>query len=132
MTDEEQQRPDKILVVEDDEASSTIIVRLLTQMGFSKIIQAENGNIALNKLYLNEVSMVISDWRMPDMDGLEFYKKAKQEELINDIPFLMVSAENQRERITEALKAGVNDYILKPVDLKVLRGKIEKLLDPPC
>lgn len=126
---EEKQRSDKVLVVEDDEASSTIIVRLLNQMGFSKIIQAENGNIALNKLYLNQVSFIISDWRMPDMDGLEFYKKAKEEGLIDDIPFLMVSAENQRERINEALKVGVNDYILKPVDLKILRGKIEKLLN---
>ncbi len=93
-------------------------------MGYSKITQAENGNIALDKLYLNQVSLIISDWRMPDMDGLEFYKKAKQEGLIGDIPFLMVSAENHKEQITEALKAGVDDYILKPVDLKILRGKI--------
>lgn len=98
-------RPDTILIVEDDEASSTIIVRLLNQMGFSKIIQAENGNIGLNKLYLNQVSMVISDWRMPDMDGLEFYKKANQEKLIDGVPFLMVSAENERARVAEVLKA---------------------------
>lgn len=125
----EAQRPDKVLVVEDDEASSTIIVRFLNQMGFKKIIQAENGNIALNKLYLNQVSIIISDWRMPDMDGLEFYKRAKKEDLLGDVPFLMVSAENQKDRIAEALKAGVNDYVLKPVDLQILREKIEKLLD---
>ena len=63
----------------------------------------------------------ISDWRMPDMDGLEFYKRAKKEDLINGVPFLMVSAENERGRIAEALKAGVSDYIFKPVDLKILR-----------
>jgi two-component system, chemotaxis family, chemotaxis protein CheY len=125
---EEKNRSDKILVVEDDEASSTIIVRLLNQMGFSKIIQAENGSVALSKLYLNQVSIIISDWRMPDMDGLEFYKRAKKEDLLGGVPFLMVSAENERERVAEALKAGVNDYILKPVDLKILREKIEKLL----
>ena len=125
---EEKSRPDKILVVEDDEASCIIIVRLLNQMGFSKIIQAEKGSIALSKLYLNQVSIIISDWRMPDMDGLEFYKRAKKEDLLNDVPFLMVSAENERGRVAEALKAGVNDYILKPVDLKILREKIEKLL----
>ena len=55
---------------------------------------------------------------MPDMDGLEFYKRAKKEDLLNGVPFLMVSAENERGRIAEALKSGVNDYILKPVDLK--------------
>ena len=63
----------------------------------------------------------ISDWRMPDMDGLEFYKRAKKEDLLNGVPFLMVSAENERGRIAEALKAGVSDYIFKPVDLKILR-----------
>ncbi|PIP72039.1 MAG: response regulator [Nitrospinae bacterium CG22_combo_CG10-13_8_21_14_all_47_10] len=126
----EGQKSKKILVVEDDEASSAILVRLLSQMGFSKIIQAENGNVALNKLYLNQVDLVISDWRMPDMDGLEFYKRAKKEKLLGSAPFLMVSAENQKERIAEALKAGVHDYIIKPVDLKILRGKIEKLLNP--
>ena len=125
---DEKHKSDKVLVVEDDEASSTIIVRLLNQMGFSRIIQAENGNVALSKLYLNEVSLIISDWRMPDMDGLEFYKRAKKEDLLNDVPFLMVSAENERGRVAEALKAGVNDYILKPVDLKILSQKIEKLL----
>lgn len=126
----EGQKSEKILIVEDDEASSAILVRLLNQMGFSKIIQAENGNVALNKLYLNQVDLIISDWRMPDMDGLEFYKRAKKEKLLGDAPFLMVSAENQKERIAEALKAGVHDYIIKPVDLKILRGKIEKLLNP--
>ena len=70
----------------------------------------------------------ISDWRMPDMDGLEFYKRAKKEDLLNGVPLLMVSAENERGRIAEALKAGVKDYILKPVDLKILSAKIEKLL----
>ena len=55
------------------------------------------------------------------MDGLEFYKRAKKEDLINGVPFLMVSAESERGRIAEALKAGVSDYIFKPVDLKILR-----------
>lgn len=129
---DEKHRSGKILVVEDDEASSIIIVRLLNQMGFTRIIQAENGNIALNKLYLNQVDLVISDWRMPDMDGLEFYKRAKKEELLGDVPFLMVSAENEKAKIATALKAGVNDYILKPVDLQRLKEKIEKLLGSPC
>ena len=58
---------------------------------------------------------------MPDMDGLAFYKRAKKEDLINGVPFLMVSAESEKGRIAEALKAGVSDYIFKPVDLKILR-----------
>ncbi|MBT3923044.1 MAG: response regulator [Nitrospina sp.] len=121
----------KVLVVEDDEASSTIIMRFLDQMGFSKMVLAENGSEALNKLYLNQVDLIISDWRMPDMDGLAFYKKAKEENLLDGVPFLMVSAENERSRVADALRAGVNDYILKPVDYAILTEKIEKLLNLP-
>ena len=119
----------KVLVVEDDEASSTIVLRFLDQMGFSRMVLAENGSEALNKLYLNKVDLIISDWRMPDMDGLEFYKKAKEEQLLEGVPFLMVSAENERAKVAVALKAGVKDYILKPVDYKILTDKVDKLLN---
>ena len=118
----------KVLVVEDDEASSTIIMRFLDQMGFSKMVLAENGSEALNKLYLNQVDLIISDWRMPDMDGLAFYKKAKEENLLDGVPFLMVSAENERGKVLEALQAGVSDYIVKPVNSEILKSKIDKLL----
>jgi DNA-binding response OmpR family regulator len=118
----------KILVVEDDEASSTIIVRFLDQMGFSRVVLAVNGSDALNKLYLNQIDLIISDWRMPDMDGLEFFKAARKEGLLDDAPFLMVSAENERGKIAEALKAGVKDYILKPVNFNTLKDKVESLL----
>ncbi|MBC8287154.1 MAG: response regulator [Nitrospinae bacterium] len=129
---EDGQKSDKILVVEDDEASSTILVRFLNLMGYSNISLAENGKEAINELNIGQVDLIISDWHMPDMDGLEFYWTAKNEGLIGDAPFLMVSAENDRARIIEALKAGVNDYILKPVDSKILKEKIEKLLGSSC
>lgn len=126
--EDSKQKNTKVLVVEDDEASSVIIVRFLNQMGITGVLQAENGKEALNKLYLNQVDLIISDWRMPDMDGLEFFKAAKKEDLIENVPFLMVSAENEKSKVAEALRAGVTDYILKPVDLKTLKTKLEKLL----
>lgn len=107
-----------------------MIVQFLKKIEFSKIIQANNGNAALQKLYLNQVDLIVSDWWMPDMDGLEFYKTAKKEGNLDNIPFLMVSAENEKSRIAEVLKAGVNDYILKPVNLELFKAKIEKLLNP--
>jgi two-component system, chemotaxis family, chemotaxis protein CheY len=128
MTDDKRKSV-KILVVEDDDASSAIVVRFLNQMGFSKMVLAVDGNEALNKLYLNKVDLIISDWRMPDMDGLEFYRKAKEEGLLDDTPFLMVSAENEKAKVAEALRAGVNDYILKPVDSIILADKVKKLLN---
>ena len=118
----------KILVVEDDEASRAIIARFLDQLGFSNVVLAENGRAVLNELNLNQIDLVISDWRMPDMDGLELYWSAKNEGLLDNTPFLMVSAENEKGKVIEALRAGVNDYIVKPVDSKTLKDKIEKLL----
>ena len=118
----------KILVVEDDEASRAIIARFLDQLGFSNVVLAENGRAALNELNLNQIDLVISDWRMPDMDGLELHWSAKNEGLLDNTPFLMVSAENEKGKVIEALRAGVNDYIVKPVDSKTLKDKIEKLL----
>ncbi len=119
----------KILVVEDDQASRTIIARFLGQMGYSNLALAENGKAAINQLNLSPVDLVISDWRMPDMDGLEFFWTAKNEGLLGKAPFLMVSAENERDKVIEALRAGVSDYMVKPVDSKTLQIKIEKLLN---
>ena len=126
---DDKQKSIKILVVEDDEASRIIIARFLDQMGFSNVILAENGKVALDKLNLNQVGLIISDWRMLDMDGLEFYWTAKNEGLLGKAPFLMVSAENERGKVIEALRVGVNDYIVKPVSFKTLQDKIEKLLN---
>jgi len=118
----------KFLVVEDDEASRTIIARFLNHLGYSNLVLAKNGKAALNQLKLSPVDLIISDWRMPDMDGLELYWAAKNQELLDDAPFLMVSAENERGKVLEALQAGVSDYIVKPVNSEILKSKIDKLL----
>jgi len=128
MTDDKQ-RAIKTLVVEDDEASRTIIARFLGQMGFSNLVLAENGKAALDKLKLGEFGLIISDWRMPDMDGLEFYWTAKNEGLLGKALFLMVSAENEKAKVIEALRAGVTDYIVKPVSFQTLQDKIKKLFN---
>ncbi|MBT5377112.1 MAG: response regulator [Nitrospinaceae bacterium] len=118
----------KFLVVEDDEASRTIIARFLNHLGYSNLVLAKNGKAAINQLKLSPVDLIISDWRMPDMDGLELYWAAKNQELLDDAPFLMVSAENERGKVLEALQAGVSDYIVKPVNSEILKSKIDKLL----
>ncbi len=117
-----------VLLVEDDEQSRALLIRALKALGFAHIIEAENGNTALKKLYLNKVNLIICDWRMPEMNGLEFYKTAQKEDLIKDISFLMVSAENEKEKVIVALKAGIRDYLVKPIDVDLLEQKIEKLL----
>lgn len=117
-----------VLLIEDDEQSRAFLIRALKLLGFARIIEAENGNEGLKKLYLNKVNLIICDWRMPGMNGLEFYKQAEKENLIKDISFLMVSAENEKEKVIVALKAGIKEYLVKPIDVDLLEQKIEKLL----
>ncbi len=117
-----------VLLIEDDEQSRALLIRALKALGFARIIEAENGQAGLKKLYLNKVNLIICDWRMPGMSGLEFYKAAEKDGLIKDIAFLMVSAENEKEKVIVALKAGIKDYMVKPIDVDQLEKKIEKLL----
>jgi two-component system, chemotaxis family, chemotaxis protein CheY len=117
-----------VLLVEDDEQSRALLIRALKSLGFTRIIEAEDGQSGLKKLYLNKVNLIICDWRMPGMNGLEFYKAAEKDNLLKDISFLMVSAENEKEKVIVALKAGIKDYMVKPINVDLLEQKIESLL----
>ena len=97
--EEVKNKSDKILVAEDDEVSNPIILWLLSQKGFSKISQPKNGNVALSKLYLNQVSIIISDGRMSDIDGLDFHRRAKKGRSTNGLLFLIVTAESERGQV---------------------------------
>ena len=96
-------------------------------MGITKIIASTNGEIALQKLKLQKADLIISDWHMPIMDGLEFYKAVKKEVDLQDIPFLMVTVEDSKERVVEALKLGIRDYIVKPLSSKSFEGVVKPL-----
>ena len=117
-----------VCVVEDEKFSRKIIIELLKKMGIAKIISSTNGEIALQKLKLQKADLIISDWHMPIMDRLEFYKAVKKEVDLQDIPFLMVTVEDSKERVVEALKLGIRDYIVKPLSSKSFEGKVKPLL----
>ena len=118
----------KILIVDDDEPSRKLMAKTLKTMGITNIIEATDGKTAISKLYLNQVDLVISDWRMPGMSGLDFYKAAQKENLLENVPFLMVSVENEKEKVVEALKAGIRDYIVKPLKQESFRDKVKSIL----
>jgi len=103
-------------------------IELLKKMGITKIVASTNGEIALQKLKLQKVDLIISDWHMPIMDGLEFYKAVKKEVDLQNTPFLMVTVEDSREKVIEALKLGIRDYIVKPLSSKSFEGKVKSLL----
>jgi two-component system, chemotaxis family, chemotaxis protein CheY len=117
-----------VCVVEDERVSRTMIVELLKKMGIDRIVASTNGQNALEKLKVQKVDLIISDWHMPVMDGLEFYKAVKKDEAYVDTPFLMVTVEDSKEKVVEALKIGIRDYIVKPVSKNSFESKVKTLL----
>ncbi|HQP30943.1 MAG TPA: response regulator, partial [Deltaproteobacteria bacterium] len=104
----------KILVVDDFSTMRRIVKNILRQLGFNNILEADDGSTGLDILQKEKIDMVISDWNMPKMTGLELLKVVRADDALRDIPFLMVTAEAQQENIIEAVKSGVNNYIVKP------------------
>lgn len=116
-----------ILVVDDFSTMRRIVKTCLKQLGFENITEAEDGQIALSKLQSQEFKLIISDWNMPNMMGIDLLKAVRATENLKAIPFLMVTAEAQKENVIEAAKAGVSNYIVKPFTSDQLQGKLEAL-----
>lgn len=119
----------KILVVDDFSTMRRIVKNILKQIGFSNIDEAEDGNNALLKLKQEKFDMVVSDWNMPNMTGLDLLKAIRADSAINSMPVLMVTAEAKKENVMEAIQAGVNNYVVKPFTADTLKDKIEKIFD---
>jgi len=100
----------------------------LKQIGFTNITELEDGTLALETLKEEKVGLILADWNMADMNGLELLKAVKNDESMKDIPFIMVIAEGQKREILEAAKEGVSDYIIKPFTHQTLEEKIKKVL----
>ncbi|WP_457626192.1 chemotaxis response regulator CheY [Persephonella sp.] len=117
----------KILVVDDMATMRRIIKGLLEQLGFKNIDEAEDGKVALQKLKTGKYDFVITDWNMPNMTGLELVQEIRKDPDLKHLPVLMVTAEAKKENVLLAIKAGVNNYIVKPFTAEVLKEKIEKI-----
>jgi len=119
----------RILVVDDFASMRKIIKGLLKQIGFQNIEEADDGSTALEKLKIGEFDLVICDWNMPKVPGIEVLKAIRNDPRLKDLPFLMVTAEAKKDNVMEAVKAGVNQYIVKPFTAETLKKKIEKIFD---
>lgn len=119
----------KILVVDDFATMRRIIKNILRQGGFLNIIEADDGITALNILKKEDIGLVISDWNMPNMSGLELLKTIRATPELKDLPFLMVTAEGQKENVIEAVKNRVNNYVVKPFTAETLLEKINKIFE---
>ena len=118
----------KILVVEDDPGSAKLVTYHLRMMGFKNTTEVSDGNSALEHLKKEKADLVIADWHMPNMNGLNLLRALREEELWQDIPFLMITVEKDYKKVQEAIQAGVRDYIVKPINVEKFKRKIHELL----
>jgi two-component system, chemotaxis family, chemotaxis protein CheY len=118
-----------VLVADDMASLRKIIIKTLKGMGFEFVLEAADGEQAYQAVLTstNPVGLIISDWNMPVCNGLDFLKKVKADPRFARIPFMMVTAETEKEQVAEAIKAGVNGYIIKPFTGDTLIQKINSL-----
>jgi two-component system, chemotaxis family, chemotaxis protein CheY len=116
-----------VLIVDDYSTMLRIIRNLLKQIGFEDVDEASDGSQALGKMKEKEYGLVISDWNMEPMTGIELLKEVRADDRLNRTPFIMVTAESKTENVILAKKAGVNNYIVKPFNAQTLKSKIESV-----
>ena len=118
----------QVLIVDDYKTMLRIIRNLLKQIDFGNVEEAMDGSAALDKLRAGSFGLVISDWNMAPMTGLELLQEIRADNRLKATPFIMVTAENKTENVVAAKQAGVSNYIVKPFNAETLREKIENVL----
>ncbi|TLU73123.1 response regulator [Lichenicoccus roseus] len=117
-----------VLIVDDYKTMLRIIRNLLKQIDFNNVEEAMDGGEALSKLRVGNYGLVISDWNMQPMTGLELLTEVRKDTRLKTLPFIMITAESKTENVVAAKQAGVSNYIVKPFNAETLKGKIEKVL----
>jgi len=117
-----------VLIVDDYKTMLRIIRNLLKQIDFQNVEEATDGAEALARLRSGSFGLVISDWNMQPMTGLQLLQEVRADARLKSLPFIMVTAESKTENVIAAKKAGVSNYIVKPFNAETLREKIEKVL----
>ena len=118
----------QILIVDDYKTMLRIIRNLLKQLGFNNVDDAMDGSAALQKLRDKEFNLVISDWNMEPMSGLQLLKEVRADAKLKEVPFIMITAESKSENVIAAKEAGVSNYIVKPFNAATLKGKLASVL----
>jgi two-component system chemotaxis response regulator CheY len=121
----------KILLVDDSATMRKIQRNVLAQMGHDDIVEAENGEDAIHQMKANDfmIDLILCDWNMPKMNGIEFVRKIRQHENLQKIPIIMVTTEAEREKVIEAVKAGARGYVVKPFTPDILKAKIAEIAE---
>ncbi len=119
----------KLLVVDDSSTMRRIIKNTLARLGYKDVLEGGDGVEGWEALNANpDIEMLITDWNMPEMNGLELVKKVRADDRFTDMPIIMVTTEGGKAEVITALKAGVNNYIVKPFTPAVLKEKLEAVI----
>ena len=119
----------KFLVVDDFSTMRRIVRNLLKELGFTNVEEAEDGAAALSKLRQGGFEVVVSDWNMPNMDGLTLLQNVRADAELKTLPFLMITAEAKKENIAAAVQAGASSCIAKPFTAATLQEKLDKIFE---
>lgn len=122
----------KFLIVDDFATMRKVVKKVLAELGYSEIQEAEDGKIALQLIQQaadggTPFQCIVSDWNMPNMTGLELLKACKADPKLKEIPFMLVTAESEKEQIIEAAKSGVSEYVVKPFNAATLKDKLTRV-----
>ena len=117
-----------VLIVDDQQSMRGISKYILTQLGFTNIIEAKSGRDALAKLEKSNVDLIISDWNMDDIDGLTLLRVIRKHPKTQSMPFIMATGRSDKEQVKEAISSGVNNYIIKPFDASTMKKRIEAVI----
>lgn len=118
----------RFLVVDDSSTMRRIIINTLQKLGHSECMEAANGREGVEKLAQGRVDMIITDWNMPEMSGIDFIRTVRSMQEHASVPVLMVTTNAAKDDIVEALRAGVNNYVVKPFTPDTIREKIDAVL----
>jgi len=118
----------RVMVVDDFATMRRIIKGALKQLGFSDIIEAEDGDLAFKMLKKDKVGLIVSDWNMPNMTGIDLLKAVRQDSNLKGTPFIMVTAEGQKDNIIQAVQSGVSNYVVKPFTPETSNKKVTTVL----
>ncbi|MEW5723187.1 MAG: response regulator [Thermodesulfobacteriota bacterium] len=121
-------KKERILVIDDSVTMRRIVTKVLRELGFTEVDEADNGKEALVMLQAGSYDLAIADWNMPLMTGIELLKAVRADERLKHIPFIMLTAEGQKHNILEAVKADVSQYVMKPFTADLLARKITRAL----
>ena len=118
----------RFLIVDDSSTMRRIIINTLNKLGHQDFVEAANGREGIERLAVGGVDMIITDWNMPEMNGIDFIKAVRSTTNAKDVPVLMVTTNAAEDDIKEALRAGVNNYVVKPFDVPTLQAKVQQLV----